>query len=479
MKDEGLGLAEGVDHAVHEAQEEGRVEAHRARRVEQDHEAQRLGLAPAPDQIDRRAAMGDAAMDGARAGRAAGRCAAPARRRVSRARMRRASRSASAWAAATSCAGRRYGGRPARERVSRARRRPRAAPSAGCSPVVRLRARSSDVGMPAALSPRTASTRRCGAPGSGAVPRKLGAPHAAPRQKASNSSSKRRQSVGVAAEQRAQRRLATPRGARPAGEASTPSGVAASRPGRRRSRCRARCRTNPASRRRMAGPTPARNAFCWRGAATVPSHATLPRRRSRRLSRVTRARSSWVFSRQISVSCTSSGSCAQIVDAEPGEGRGPVERLGDARHLAQIFLAQIAATIRAICRASARVDARQARQDDRAPRGRRRENRRSGRGNAGAARPTARACRWRSARPAGSSAPRSVPSSGMRDLEIGEKLEQEGLELLVGAVDLVDQQHRRLFAPDRRQQRAVRADSSRRRSAPRLRRHARRCPRAP
>ena len=33
---------------------------------------------------------------------------------------------------------------------------------------------------------------------------------------------------------------------------------------------------------------------------------------------------------------------------------------------------------------------------------------------------------------------------GDRHLEVGEHLEQEGLELLVGAVDLVDQQHRRL-----------------------------------
>ena len=37
---------------------------------------------------------------------------------------------------------------------------------------------------------------------------------------------------------------------------------------------------------------------------------------------------------------------------------------------------------------------------------------------------------------------------GDRDLEVGEELEQEGLELVVGPVDLVDQQHR--AAPDRR-----------------------------
>ena len=41
-----------------------------------------------------------------------------------------------------------------------------------------------------------------------------------------------------------------------------------------------------------------------------------------------------------------------------------------------------------------------------------------------------------------------------RDLEIGEDLEQERLELLVGAVDLVDQQHGADRAVDRLQQRA-------------------------
>ena len=44
---------------------------------------------------------------------------------------------------------------------------------------------------------------------------------------------------------------------------------------------------------------------------------------------------------------------------------------------------------------------------------------------------------------------------GDRDLEVGQQLQQEGLELLVGAVDLVDQQHRRLVAADRGQQRPL------------------------
>ena len=44
---------------------------------------------------------------------------------------------------------------------------------------------------------------------------------------------------------------------------------------------------------------------------------------------------------------------------------------------------------------------------------------------------------------------------GNRDLEVGEELEQERLELLVGAVDLVDQEHWRRRPPDRRQQRPL------------------------
>ena len=44
---------------------------------------------------------------------------------------------------------------------------------------------------------------------------------------------------------------------------------------------------------------------------------------------------------------------------------------------------------------------------------------------------------------------------GNADLEVGQKLEQKGLELLVGAVDLVDQQHRRRLAADGGQQRPL------------------------
>ena len=41
------------------------------------------------------------------------------------------------------------------------------------------------------------------------------------------------------------------------------------------------------------------------------------------------------------------------------------------------------------------------------------------------------------------------------DLEIGEKLEQKRLELLVGAIDFVDQQHRRRLAADGGKQRPL------------------------
>ena len=44
---------------------------------------------------------------------------------------------------------------------------------------------------------------------------------------------------------------------------------------------------------------------------------------------------------------------------------------------------------------------------------------------------------------------------GNRDLEVGENLEQERLELLVGAVDLVDQEYHGLLALDRLEQRAA------------------------
>ena len=65
VEQEGLGLAELVEHAVDEAQEDAGVHAHRAGGVEQDDEPERLFLALAPHQADRHAAMADVAVDGA------------------------------------------------------------------------------------------------------------------------------------------------------------------------------------------------------------------------------------------------------------------------------------------------------------------------------------------------------------------------------------------------------------------------------
>ncbi len=47
-----------------------------------------------------------------------------------------------------------------------------------------------------------------------------------------------------------------------------------------------------------------------------------------------------------------------------------------------------------------------------------------------------------------------VPSSRHGDLEVAEKFQQEGLELGIGTVDLIDQQHRALAAAQGLQQRA-------------------------
>ena len=59
---------------------------------------------------------------------------------------------------------------------------------------------------------------------------------------------------------------------------------------------------------------------------------------------------------------------------------------------------------------------------------------------------------------------------GDRHLEVREQLEQEGLELVVGAVELVDQQHDRLVGLDRLEQRARERGSGGRRGRRRRRR---------
>ena len=63
----------------------------------------------------------------------------------------------------------------------------------------------------------------------------------------------------------------------------------------------------------------------------------------------------------------------------------------------------------------------------------------------------------------GGSAARIVPSSGMRDLEFRQELEQVALELFVRAIDLVDQQHGRTRASrvDRLEQRPLDQESFR------------------
>src|SRR6185437_2463570 len=64
VEDEGLGLAELVEHAAHEAQEEAAVEAHRAADIDKQHEAQWLFAPGAEGEAHRHAAIGHAAMDG-------------------------------------------------------------------------------------------------------------------------------------------------------------------------------------------------------------------------------------------------------------------------------------------------------------------------------------------------------------------------------------------------------------------------------
>src|SRR5262245_43414937 len=65
VEDESLRLAKRIDDAVQEADEERGVEAHRAGRIEQDDQAQRLDLATAPCEFHRRSTMRYVAVDGA------------------------------------------------------------------------------------------------------------------------------------------------------------------------------------------------------------------------------------------------------------------------------------------------------------------------------------------------------------------------------------------------------------------------------
>ena len=53
---------------------------------------------------------------------------------------------------------------------------------------------------------------------------------------------------------------------------------------------------------------------------------------------------------------------------------------------------------------------------------------------------------------------RDGPDLGDADLEVGEQLEQERLELVVGPIDLVDQQHGPVAGPDCLQERALKKE---------------------
>ena len=63
MKQERLGFAKDLCDGVQEADEERNVGFHRAGRIEQDDEFERLDLAPAKFEVERLAAMGDAEAD--------------------------------------------------------------------------------------------------------------------------------------------------------------------------------------------------------------------------------------------------------------------------------------------------------------------------------------------------------------------------------------------------------------------------------
>ena len=450
MEDERLRLAEGVDRGVQEAREEGGVELHRAGRVEQQHEAQRTKLAPPPDEIDRRPAMGDAMMDRApevepRACRAAPASAA----RAARACAGRAARRAHELS--PSPAGRRCGGcrgsrapRPTRPRRAglRSSMRRRASSSAGAAFLGAMAARSGAKPEGRGL--------RCAAGAAAAAAQRLDPAHALP---APERVEQLVEPPPVLARRRRKARA----------KAGFQQGRAAGRPARRerrarrgsrRVRSRSRSRAGRWRKRRCArAGSRSRGRRVMKGlAGSAMTRLTRPCRSDAAVvSRVSRARSSCVFSRQIRVSCTISGDWRRSSSASP------------ARVAAQSSVSATPGALRrSSCGSPRRAgdlrgerggDAWRSREDDRrfaldvgkidivieaAPPQRVGELARVVRGQYDAR------DRHR----------RDRAEFGDRDLIVGEELEQERLEFLVGAVDLVDQQHRRLGAPDRRQKRA-------------------------
>ena len=316
MEDERLGLAEGVDHAVQEADEERGVEAHRAGGVEQHDEAQRLDLAPAPDELDRRSAMGDVAVDGAAQIEAP---AAPPRPLAAH-QPRPHARGPAARRA-------RGSRRPRRDRRCGAGRPPQSfgargafAAAAAVGGARRRRRRC------AARRDRAGRAPRCGDVRFGEPPRRRLA-CAAAAGKTCALAHAAAEPVGVenlvealpvgvgGAEQRAQRRLAATIGRARRRRGEDGERVAAFRPARPRNRCRAACARSrragggaelPSSARSRERPRIARVGLPLSRHARShldarAHHATLPSSRSL-TSRVSRARSSCVLSRQIIVS---------------------------------------------------------------------------------------------------------------------------------------------------------------------------------
>ena len=147
------------------------------------------------------------------------------------------------------------------------------------------------------------------------------------------------------------------------------------------------------------------------------------------------------------------GLLPQILDVKPGKRRRPVERLGDAGDLAQILFPQHRHHAGDLQR-EAGVDPGLAHQND--------LRLAIDVGEIEIVIEAAAAQRVREfARPVrGQHDPRDRPRRDRpefrdRDLEIGEELQQKRLELLVGAIDFVDQQYRRCLAADRCEQRTL------------------------
>ena len=164
------------------------------------------------------------------------------------------------------------------------------------------------------------------------------------------------------------------------------------------------------------------------------------------------ARSSSYLSTAPSV--RSAAPTSQVDDAERLQRGGPADRLGDPGRLVEVERAQpLDGRRRPLGQRTARAGHPAA--DDLGHPVRGRGSGSSGTGSAASARRAGRGCGWRSAsRPAGRW-PGGCPAPGSSPTPSAEQLEQERLELVVGPVDLVDQQHRpaRARVVDRGQQR--------------------------